>query len=125
MKWIAFGLALLTVPSMAIAAPGKTAPKSDLATQLSGTWFGDVISDSQGSSRSDVTLTITRVGPNRISISSDYPRLPVIEVPIGRVMAVIMQQSGNSVFLYDPTKSPPRLDVSFNNEVSWSGTRQE
>ena len=108
------------------AAKAASAPvrKPDLADMLSGVWEGNVISDSKGSSRSDVLLKLERVGPNTVRIVSNYPRLPVITVPVERVMAVIMQKSGNSVFLYDPARSPPRLDVSFNNEVSWSGQRQ-
>lgn len=125
MKSAVLALTIALAPAPVLAAPAAKPAKPDLATQMSGDWIGNVISDSKGSSRSDVTLTVTRVGPNRVSITSDYPRLPVIEVEIGRVMAVVMQQSGNSVFLYDPSKSPPRLDVSFNNEVSWSGTRAQ
>lgn len=114
------------IVSRAKAAPTPQPParKPDLADMLSGTWAGDVISDSKGSSRSDVTLTIERTGPNMIRISSDYPRLPVITVPVERVMTVVMNRGGNSTVLYDPTRSPPKLDVSFNNEVSWSGARQ-
>jgi hypothetical protein len=107
------------------ATPAKPAPrKPDLADTLSGSWAGDVISDSKGSSKSDVTLTIERTGPNMIRISSDYPRLPVITVPLERAMTMILNRGGNSTVFYDPTRSPPRLDVSFNNEVSWSGIKQ-
>ncbi len=38
--------------------------KPDLADAVAGTYHGDVISDSKGSSRSNVTLTVTRTGPN-------------------------------------------------------------
>ena len=107
--------------------PAVTVPavrKPDLADMLVGRWAGDVISDSKGSSRSNVTLIIERIGPNIVTIRSDYARLPVITVPIERVMQIVMQRSGNSVFLYDPTRTPPKLDVSFNHEVSWSGSRE-
>jgi hypothetical protein len=36
----------------------------------------------------------------------------------------ILNDGGKTVFLLDPSKSPAQLDVSFLNEVSWSGTRQ-
>jgi hypothetical protein len=39
-------------------------------------------------------------------------------------MGKILQARGNTVFLLDPGKHPSELDVSFNNEVSWHGTRQ-
>ena len=96
--------------------------KPDLADAVAGTYAGDVISDSKGSSRSNVTLTVTRTGPNTVQVTSDYPRLPTITVPLTTAMSTIQQARGDSVFLYDRGKKS--LDVSFNMEDSWSGTRQ-
>lgn len=96
--------------------------KPDLGDAAQGQYFGDVISDSKGSSKGGVTLTVTRVGPNLVKVTSDYGRLPEVTVPLTRAMGRILQARGNSVFLLDPTKTPKHLDVSFNNEVSWSGT---
>lgn len=96
----------------------------DLGDTAQGRYFGDVISDSQGSSRSGVTLTVTRIGVNRVRISSDYARLPSVEVALTVAMDRILNDGGDTAFLLDPTKSPVQLDVSFLNEVSWSGTRR-
>ena len=41
-----------------------------------------------------------------------------------RALDKIVQSCGNTVFLYDWAKKPARLDVSFDNEVSWSGSKQ-
>ena len=122
---IAAALCALAAPLLveANAAPAQPARKPDLADMLAGTWHGDVTSDSRGSSHSDVTLTLTRVGVNQVRITSDYPRLPVVTVPIERVMQSVMNASGNTAFFYDMTRQPPRLDVSFNNEVSWAGLK--
>ena len=98
--------------------------KLDLADVAQGHYFGEVISDSKGSSKSGVTLTVTKAGKNRVRITSDYARLPVVEVTMEKVMDKIMNAGGSTVFLLDRSKSPPRLDVSFLNEVSWSGERQ-
>jgi len=118
-------VALALVPALAIAAPAS-APKRkpDLGDAAQGTYAGDVISDSKGSSRSGVTLTVTRVGKNLVRVTSDYPRLPTVEVTLTSAMGKILQAHGNTVFLLDRGKNPPGLDVSFNNEVSWSGVRQ-
>ena len=113
------------VPSVAAAQAGATRPRPpDLADVVAGSYAGDVISDSKGSSRSDVTLTLTRVGANRVRIASDYPRLPVVEVSLMRALDKIVQARGDTAFVYDWPKKPPRLDVSFDNEVSWSGSKQ-
>ena len=124
--------AVLRLAAAAVAAPwalSATAAddpkrKPDLGDAAEGSYGGDVISDSQGSSKSGVTLTVTRIGKNRVRISSDYARLPVIEVALTLAMGKILQASGDSVFLLDRSQTPAKLDVSFRNEVSWSGTKR-
>jgi hypothetical protein len=98
--------------------------KPDLADAAEGTYEGEVVSDSKGSSQSGVTLTVTRVGPNLVRIESNYPRLPVVQVPLTQALSKILQTRGDSVFLLDRSKSPAQLDVSFHSEVSWSGQRR-
>jgi hypothetical protein len=120
------GLALAASASGTLAqtAGSSRERQPDLGDVAEGRYFGDVISDSKGSSRSDVTLTVTRTGLNRVRITSDYPRLPVVEVSLQRALDKIVQSRGDTVFLYDWSRKPAKLDVSFNNEVSWSGTKQ-
>ena len=98
--------------------------KPDLADVAQGTYFGDVISDSQGSSQSGVTVTVARIGNNQVRITSDYARLPTVEVSLTQAMDKILNASGTTTFLLDRSKIPIRLDISFRNEVSWSGTKQ-
>lgn len=122
----ASGLALTLIAPASIWAKQVPRPadrKPDLGDTLQGVYQGDVISDSHGSSRDDVTLTLTRVGVNQVRITSDYSRLPVVTVRIRRAMQSIVDAGGMTSFAYDTTKRPPTLDVSFNNEVSWAGRR--
>jgi hypothetical protein len=109
------GLAFVAALAAGPGALARTHP--DLANAVAGSYHGDVISDSQGSSHDNVTLTITRTGPNEVSISSDYPRLPVITVRLESAMGHVVNRGGTSPFAYDHGK----LDVSFENQVSWSG----
>jgi hypothetical protein len=124
-----FSRRLIIVGAMAlmfpIAASAQSHPqrKPDLGDAAEGSYSGDVISDSKGSSQSNVHLTVTRVGVNLVKVTSDYDRLPEITVPLTRAMGKILQTRGNSVFLLDPAKSPPSLDVTFDGEVSWSGMK--
>ena len=117
------GAALL--PLM-IAHAQSNAPQRqpDLGDVAQGTYVGDVISDSQGASKSDVTLIVTRIDINRVQIASNYARLPTVEVPLTSAMDKIVHARGTTTFLLDRSQSPPRLDVSFLNEVSWAGTKQ-
>ena len=119
---VACGTAL--VPMLARARADPQAQKTHSGDAAEGTYFGDVISDSKGSSKSDVTLTVTRIGRNLVRVTSDYARLPVVEVPLTLAMGKILQGGGSTVFLLDRSKGEARLDVSFMNEVSWSGTRR-
>ena len=69
-------------------------------------------------------MTVTCIGINRGRIASDYARLPTVEVPLTSAMDTIVHARGTTTFLLDRSKSPPRLDVSFLNAVSWAGTKQ-
>ena len=103
-------------------ASAKAPRKPDLGDAVQGDYGGDVISDSKGSSRDDVRLTVTRVGKNRVEVTSNYGRLPDVTVSLERAMDKIVQRSGDTVFLYDIGKG--HLDVTFEGEVSWSGSRR-
>ncbi len=112
---------------MSRVASSADAPqrKPDLADAAEGRYEGDVISDSKGSSKTGVTVTVTRVGVNLVRINSDYPRLPVVQVPLTIAMGKILQGAkSDSVFVLDRSKSPAQLDLTFNGEVSWSGLRR-
>lgn len=121
---LATSLALLLPAAAALAEPPKSAPahKADLADRVAGTYKGDVISDARGSSRNDVTITVTRTGPNKIEIKSDYPRIPTVTIPLEKAMDAILAASGPYVFLLDTVRSPDRLDLTID-DASWSGTR--
>lgn len=112
-------LLVLSATALLAAAPER---KPDAADAVAGAYAGAVVSDSKGSSKDGVALTLTRVGPNKVSISSDYPRLPVVIVEVERAMNSVVQRSGDTAFAYDVTRK--HLDVSFHNEVSWSGEKQ-
>ncbi|MEQ1519173.1 MAG: hypothetical protein ABL931_22070 [Usitatibacteraceae bacterium] len=120
---LAFGVGLLPAIG-ANAQSEKPKRKPDLGDVAEGKYFGEVISDSKGSSKAEVTLTVTRIGVNMVRITSDYARLPIIEVKLTKAMDKIVHASGATAFVLDRAKSPARLDVSFLNEVSWAGDKQ-
>jgi hypothetical protein len=100
-------------------APG--APR-DLADIAAGVYHGDVISDARGSSRSGVTIFVAKTGPNTISVTSDYGRLPPFTVRLTRAMHTIQQVGTSVVFLLDLSKGPYGLDIT-DDDASWSGSR--
>jgi hypothetical protein len=103
--------------------PQQPAAPPDLATTLEGEWYGDVVSDSKGSSRSDVMVTIRRTSRNTIAITSDYERLPAVTVRLTRAMQTILSAEGDTVVVYDPAKDTKYLGITFKGEVAWWGLR--
>jgi hypothetical protein len=105
-------------------ATAQKTPHKGPADLAESSYYGNVISDSKGSSYSNVTVVVARVGKNLVRINSDYSRLPVVEVPLTQAMGKILNAGGATTFLLDRSKAPAGLDISFLNEVSWSGTQQ-
>lgn len=127
LRILAAGAAALGIVAAAAVAPSATAQnrpaRQDLADIAQGAYFGDVISDARGSSRSDVRITVTKIGPNRVRIASDYPRLPTFEANLMRAMDTIQNRGGDEVFLLDLSRSPHSLHVTVD-DASWAGARQ-
>jgi hypothetical protein len=99
------------------------AARADLAHMASGTYFGDVISDSRGASRTGVRVTVSRAGPNLVRVVSDYPRLPPFTARLGRAMDSLQNVGGDAVFLLDLSKSPRTLMVTID-DASWAGVKE-
>ena len=124
------GALLLSLAALALAGPGeaqRTAPlaraeRPDLGHVAAGSYSGDVISDARGSSRSNVRITVTRTGPNRVRITSDYRRLPAFAATLTQAMQTIQNASGDEVFLLDLSRTPHTLHVTVD-DASWAGTR--
>ena len=87
----------------------------DLAAQVAGTYRGDVISDARGSSRSGVTITVTRVGPNQVEVRSDYRRIPTVRIRIEQAMNAIIQAGGDHVFLIERDRDPNALSLTIDD----------
>jgi hypothetical protein len=102
-------------------APVK--PKPDLADAAEGTYAGSVISDARGAGRSDVTITVTKSGPNTVDVSSSYERLPPFTIKLTRAMSTIQQVGTKVVFLLELNKSPHMLGVT-DDDASFSGAKQ-
>jgi hypothetical protein len=108
------------VCAVAYAQPSVSRP--DLADIAAGIYDGDVISDARGSSRSNVRLTVIKTGPNIVSITSNYARLPSFSARLTRAMNTIQKVGGPEVFLLDLSKRPVGLDVTVD-DASWSGAK--
>ncbi|WP_116969754.1 hypothetical protein [Blastomonas sp. UPD001] len=109
--------ALLCAALLPLSLAGAAAPerKPDLADLVAGTYVGDIISDARGSSKSGVTITVTRVGKDRVAIACDCARIPKVEIPIERAMDAILASSGPHVFLIENQRDPRRLSLTIDD----------
>jgi hypothetical protein len=123
---IAFLSALLLILTPYAAGAQTKEPKKpiELADLVVGTYYGEVVSDSKGSSQSDITVTITKVDKWTVQVTSDYPRLGTVNVKLTRIGNQILNASGDTVLLLDLEKHPPHLDYNPHNEVAYVGNRQ-
>ena len=122
---LVIGAAAMAVPTAAAQRAGGTvrAARADLADMAAGAYAGDVISDARGSSRSGVRIVVTRIAPNQVRVTADYPRLPDFTTRLTRAMDTIQNSSGDQVFLLDLSKSPRSLMVTVD-DASWAGTKE-
>jgi hypothetical protein len=100
-----------------------TRAAADLADAVVGTYFGAVMADSKGSSRSDVTVTIAKVSPRRVRITSDYERLGTAEVELTRAGQSILSVGGDAVLVLDLGRNPAHLDYNPGG-VAYGGERR-
>jgi hypothetical protein len=98
---------------------------AELADLVVGTYFGAVMADSKGGSRSDVGVTITKLDRSTIRVTSDYRRLATVDVPLTRIGNQILNAEGDTPFVVDLDRNPPTLLVNPRNEVAYSGTKQK
>jgi hypothetical protein len=121
---LAAALILAAAPAEAQRAGGTVrAARADLADMASGSYRGDVISDVRGTSRSGVRLSVAKIGPNQVRVTSDYPRLPAFTARLGRAMDTLQNVGGDAVFLLDLSKSPRSLTVTVD-DASWAGSKE-
>lgn len=110
-------IALLVAALVPLSVASAAAPerKPDLADLVAGTYHGDIISDARGSSKSGVTITVTRIGKDRVAIACDCTRIPKVEIPIERAMDAILASSGPHVFLIENQRDPRRLSLTIDD----------
>ena len=94
----------------------------DLADRARGSYYGKITADARGRARPQVRVTVTKAGPDKITVVSDYPRIPVFTVAL-RESNNIVRSEGSARFLLDLGKRPAALSIVVDG-ASWSGTKR-
>lgn len=109
-------------PTESQKPPSAVAALADLVV---GNYYGDVMADSKGSTRSDVGVTITKLDRSTVRVSSDYRRLGTVDVTLTRIGNQILNADGDSPFIVDLDRNPPTLLFTPRNELSYGGNKQK
>ena len=107
--------AVIAIPAAPpAAAEVNPRRKPDLGDVAHGIYKGAVVAHNRGGSRSDVTITVKRVGKNLVEISSDYDRIPTVQIALSRAMDAILAAKPGNGFLIEQGKDAKRLDLSID-----------
>lgn len=96
-----------------------------LADLITGTYFGNVMADSKGSSRSDIFVTVTKLDPYTVRVTSDYKRFGTVDVTLTRIGNKIVGSGGDSPFSVDLDQNPPTLMFNPRMELAYGGAKQK
>lgn len=89
-----------------------------------GTYFGEVIADSKGHGRKNVTVTVTKLDGSTVRVTSDYPRLGNVDLPLSQNGNVVFSGGSGGSFLAYLDRNPPTL--SFDPPgVAYRGIKQK
>ncbi len=108
-----------------VTAAAAVAEAAGLADLVVGDYSGAVMADSQGSSRSDVEVTVTRLDRHTVRVTSVYQRLGTVDVTLTRTGTRIVNAGGDSPFVVDLEQDPPGLTFNPRNELTFGGTRKQ
>ncbi len=95
-----------------------------LAEAVVGTYLGDVIADSKGSSRRQVVVSITSLADGKVRIASSYERIGSVDVELERVGDTITNVGTEHVLRVDLSAKPRALEWNPHHELAYAGTLQ-
>ena len=112
------------------ATPASEAKKplsavTGLADLVTGTYIGNVMADSKGSSRSDIGVTVSKLDARTVRVTSDYPRVGTVDVALTRIGNKIFGAGGDSPFMVDLDQNPPTLAFNPRNELAFGGAKHK
>ena len=107
-----------------LTAVDTAAEEPALEALVAGRYMGSVVSDSKGSSRSDIAVTITALGTNKVRLSSPYERMGTLDIEVTRVGNQVLNAGGDTPFIVDLGAKPPTLSVSPHNELAYQGVKR-
>jgi hypothetical protein len=97
----------------------------ELADLAVGRYFGDVIADSKAGSRNAINVTISKLDPYTIRLTSDYQRIGNVDVTLTRIGNHLFNAGGDSTVIVNLEQNPLTITFNPHNELAYSGTKQQ
>jgi hypothetical protein len=118
-------------PALPPTVQAKTEPQAELsapnpghlADAVVGEYLGDVVSDSQGSSRSQIKIVVEKLGASRVRITSPYARIGVLEVELTQAGRTVVSAEGSTTLLVELDAQPRSMGLSPRGELTYMGLR--
>lgn len=95
-----------------------------LAASVVGTYLGDVVADSKGSSRRQVVVSVTPLADGKVRIASSYERIGSVDVELQQVGDTITNVGSEHVLRVDLSAKPRALEWNPHHELAYAGTLQ-
>jgi hypothetical protein len=96
-----------------------------LADQVVGRYYGDVIADSTGPSRSDVSVTVTKLERLKVRVTSDYAKIGSHDIELTRVGDSVTNLAGETLFTVDTSKRPHTIGLNPRMALAYTGVKQD
>jgi hypothetical protein len=98
--------------------------RAALAASVVGTYLGDVIADSKGSSRRQVVVSVTPLDDGKVRIASSYERIGSVDVELQQVGDTITNTGAEHVLRVLLSAKPRAIEWNPHHELAYAGTLQ-
>jgi len=98
--------------------------RAALAASVVGTYMGDVVADSKGSSRRQVVVSVTPLDDGKVRIASSYERIGSVDVELQQVGDTITNTGAEHVLRVLLSAKPRAIEWNPRHELAYAGTLQ-
>lgn len=98
--------------------------RAALAASVVGTYLGDVVADSKGSSRRQVVVSVTPLDDGKVRIASSYERIGSADVELQQVGDTITNVGAEHVLRVLLRAKPRAIEWNPRHELAYAGTLQ-
>jgi hypothetical protein len=107
------------------ATPATGGHPSAFVDAIVGTYVGEIIADSKGSSRSGVSVRLDKLSADTVRVSSSHARIGSLDITVMPMAGKVSNAGGGTPLQVDLEASPPTLVLDPHGELAFRGIRQQ